>query len=406
MIIRMNLGVHSYDIVVQRAILEQAYRHIDLNRRVLIVTDEGVPAAYAHTLARQCRENVIRAVAVGEKSKSLEIFGELLRTMLDHNFSRKDCVVALGGGVVGDLAGFATSAYMRGIDFYNIPTTLLSQIDSSIGGKTGINFGGVKNSVGAFYQPKKVLIDPELLRTLPPRHISNGLAEAIKMALTSDRDLFELFERKDYGIGNYETLIDEIIGRSLIIKKTVVEQDEKESGMRKILNFGHTIGHGIEASIGIGVGSEARDDVSDSCSEGVGSAVFASEGVSKKGGGAGVDAGHEVASWEDACQTTKLYHGECVALGLIPMCDEEIRSRVIEVLKKYNLYRNLNYDWCAIEQAAFHDKKADGGSVTVTLVHEPGSCEMVTMECGAVIERAKACLGSGKELSSLPLRSE
>lgn len=401
MIIRMNLGVHSYDIVVRRAILEQAYRHIDLNRRVLIVTDEGVPASYTHTLARQCRENVIHAVAVGEKSKSLEIFGELLRTMLDHDFSRKDCVVALGGGVVGDLAGFAASAYMRGIDFYNIPTTLLSQIDSSIGGKTGINFGGVKNSVGAFYQPKKVLIDPELLCTLPPRHISNGLAEAIKMALTSDRDLFELFERKDYGIGNYEILIDEIIERSLIIKKSVVEQDEKESGMRKILNFGHTIGHGIEASIGIGAGSEARDGESDSCGEGVGSTVFASEGVSseglsKKGGSAGVDAGHEITSWEEAWQTMKLYHGECVALGLIPMCDEEIRSRVIDVLKKYNLYRNLDYDWCAIEQAAFHDKKADGGSVTVTLVHEPGSCEMVTMECGAVIERAKACLGKGK----------
>lgn len=361
MIIRMNLGVHSYDIVVQRAILEQAHRYIDLDRRVLIVTDKGVPASYANALARQCKESVIHAVAVGEKSKSLDTFGELLRTMLDHDFSRKDCVVALGGGVVGDLAGFAASAYMRGIDFYNIPTTLLSQIDSSIGGKTGINFGGVKNSVGAFYQPKKVLIDPELLRTLPSRHIANGLGEAIKMALTSDKELFEIFEGEDYGIDNYETRIEEIIERALTIKKTVVEQDEKESGVRKILNFGHTIGHGIEASAGIG--------------------GFAD-------GGCGIS----------------LYHGECVALGLIPMCDEKIRPRVIEALKKYNLYRTLDYDWHAIEQAAFHDKKADGGSVTVTIVHEPGCCEMVTMECGAVIERAKACLGSGEDSSS-PLPS-
>ena len=121
----------------------------------------------------------------GEASKSLGVFENLLRVMLDRGFSRKDCVIAVGGGVVGDLSGFAASAYMRGIDFYNIPTTLLSQIDSSIGGKTAINLGGVKNIVGAFYQPKKVLIDPDLLKTLPARQISNGLAEAIKMALTT-----------------------------------------------------------------------------------------------------------------------------------------------------------------------------------------------------------------------------
>jgi 3-dehydroquinate synthase len=126
--------------------------------------------------------------------------------MLDNGFSRKDCVVAVGGGVVGDLSGLAASMYMRGVDFYNIPTTLLSQIDSSIGGKTAINFGGVKNVVGAFYQPKRVLIDPELLNTLPPRQISNGLAEAIKMALTSDADLFALFEQEDI-----EANLEEII---------------------------------------------------------------------------------------------------------------------------------------------------------------------------------------------------
>ena len=148
--IHMNLQEHSYDILVQRGILERAGEHLNLNRRVLVVTDSGVPAAYAKTLAQQCRESVILTVDAGEGSKSLETFGRLLVTMLDHGFSRKDCVVAVGGGVVGDLSGFAASAYMRGIDFYNIPTTLLSQIDSSIGGKTAINFGGVKNIVGAF----------------------------------------------------------------------------------------------------------------------------------------------------------------------------------------------------------------------------------------------------------------
>ena len=145
--------------------------------------------------------------------------------------------------MVGDLAGFAASAYMRGIDFYNIPTTLLSQIDSSIGGKTAINFGGVKNIVGAFYQPKKVLIDPDLLKTLPPRQISNGLAEAIKVGLTSDEKLFDIFENGEIG-----SRLDEIIVRALTVKKNVVEQDEKEAGLRRILNFGHTVGHGIESS--------------------------------------------------------------------------------------------------------------------------------------------------------------
>ncbi len=335
MTIHMNLGEDSYDILVERGILEKAGQHLNLNRRVLIVTDSGVPSEYAKMLAGQCREAVICTVETGEGSKSLEVFGKLLQTMLDHGFSRKDCVAAVGGGVVGDLSGFAASAYMRGIDFYNIPTTLLSQIDSSIGGKTAINFGGVKNIVGAFYQPKKVLIDPELLKTLPPRQISNGLAEAVKMALTSDRELFELFETKDI-----ESNLDEIIIRSLNIKKSVVEQDEKEAGLRKILNFGHTIGHGIESS----------GDLSE------------------------------------------LYHGECVALGMLPMCGDEIRPRVIEVLKKCSLYRVINYDWEKITDAAFHDKKADGADVTVTLVKEAGSFELKTLKCTEVIEMAKRCL--------------
>ena len=335
MTITMNLGQDSYDIVVERGVLAKANQHLNLNRRALIVTDTGVPVSYSKTIAEQCKESMIYTVAEGESSKSLVVFGQLLQTMLDHGFSRKDCVIAVGGGVVGDLSGFVASAYMRGIDFYNIPTTLLSQIDSSIGGKTAINFGGVKNIVGAFYQPKKVLIGPDLLKTLPSRQIANGLAEAIKMSLTSDKELFELFENKDI-----EANLDEIIIRSLQIKKAVVEQDEKEAGLRKILNFGHTIGHGIESS----------------------------EGMSE------------------------LYHGECVALGMLPMCGEEIRPRVSAVLKKCNLYRELEYNWDKITDAAFHDKKADGNKVTVTLVNEAGNFELKTMGCLEVIELAKTCL--------------
>ena len=332
MIIPMNLGENRYDILVERGVLANAKQYLHLDRRVLVVTDTGVPPIYAETLAKQCGNGVICTIEQGEASKNLDTFATLLQTMLDHGFSRKDCVVAVGGGVVGDLAGFAASAYMRGVDFYNIPTTLLSQIDSSIGGKTAINFGGIKNVVGAFYQPKKVLIDPDLLHTLPARQISNGLAEAIKMALTCDEELFALFERET--IADH---IDDIIVRSLRIKKSVVEQDEKETGLRRVLNFGHTIGHGIEVN-------------------------------------------------------TDLYHGECVVLGMLPLCEESIRQRVIHVLKKCGLYRSIEYDWDAIAAATFHDKKADGDTIAVITVKKIGRFETKTMSCEEVIVMAKNCL--------------
>ena len=331
----LNEAARDYDILVERGLLARVGQHLNLNRRVLVVTDSGVPQAYAEAIAAQCKYAVIYTVEQGEASKCLETFGLLLGVMLEHGFSRKDCVVAVGGGVVGDLAGFTASAYMRGVDFYNIPTTLLAQIDSSIGGKTAVNFGGVKNIVGSFYQPKRVLVDPDLLKTLPPRQISNGLAEAIKMALTSDKELFELLETCDVGEN-----LEEIIIRSLRIKQSVVEQDERESGIRRILNFGHTIGHGIESSRGM------RD----------------------------------------------LYHGECVALGMLPMCGETLRPRVIAVLKRCGLYRTLTYDWEEIAEAAFHDKKADGNTVAVTTVDEAGSFRMETVDRKDLISMAKNVL--------------
>ena len=199
--------------------------------------------------------------------------------MLDAGFTRRDCVIAVGGGVVGDLSGFAASIYMRGIDFYNIPTTLLSQVDSSVGGKTAIDFEGVKNIVGAFYPPKAVLIDENVLSTLPLRQLNNGLAEALKMSMTSDRELFDIFEN-----GNPYENIGTVIEKSLLIKTDVVNKDEKEQGLRRVLNFGHTIGHGIEAE-----------------------------------------------------QAGRLYHGECVAIGMIPMCSTETAERLKRILAKLGL---------------------------------------------------------------------
>lgn len=322
MTLTMQLGERSYDIVVERGVLQRASSLLNLNRKCLIVTGENVPEEYADCVAAQCKEPVIVRVPSGEGSKSFAELERLCRAMLAHNFHRSDCVSAVGGGKVGDLAGFAAASFMRGIDFYNLPTTVLSQVDSSIGGKVAVNLGGVKNIVGAFWQPKKVLIDPETLKTLPPRQIANGLAEAVKMACTSDAALFSFLEEHDPA-----ARIDDVILGSLRIKKAIVEQDETEAGLRKILNFGHTIGHGIES-------------------------------------------------------TGALLHGECVGLGMLPMCSEAVRQRLIPVLKKAGLPTEITFDKAAVWAAMQHDKKAADGTMDIVTVDEIGHGEIrrVTME--------------------------
>ncbi|MBQ8497846.1 MAG: 3-dehydroquinate synthase [Clostridia bacterium] len=319
MTLSMNLGANSYDIIIEHGALKKAAEYLNLNRKILVVTDDGVPTEYADAIAAQCKTAVKVVVAQGEDSKGFPTFERLCKTMLENGFTRTDAVVAVGGGVVGDLSGFAAASFMRGIDFYNIPTTLLSEVDSSIGGKTAINLGGVKNIIGAFHQPKRVLIDPDVLKTLPPRQIANGLAEAIKMAATFDAELFHFIETEDV-MENLDTIIE----RSLAIKKMVVECDEKESGLRRVLNFGHTIGHGIE-------------------------------------------------SYEDL---HGLYHGECIALGMIPMCKGEVRERIIAVLKKVGLPTELDFDPDRVFEAVTHDKKADGDQIHVIYAPEIGKYEM------------------------------
>ncbi|MBO7273768.1 MAG: 3-dehydroquinate synthase [Clostridia bacterium] len=311
----MHVGVGNYDVFIERGALDQAGKLFSVDRKVLIVTDSGVPTEYAVRVAKQCREAHVVTVPEGEGSKSVATLQVLLDVMLKNNFARTDCVVAVGGGVVGDLAGFAASVFMRGIDFYNIPTTVLSQVDSSIGGKVAVNFGGVKNIVGAFYQPRAVLIDPNVLSTLPKRQIANGLAEAIKMGLTSDSELFAIFER-----GEAIEKIDTVIERSLRIKKSIVEYDEKESDLRRIHNFGHTLGHGIEAASG-----------------------------------------------------GELYHGECVALGMLPMCAPELRARLIAILQSLGLPTKIEGDLETILNFTTHDKKCEGDRINAIFVDAVGS---------------------------------
>ena len=406
MILNVGLGERAYDIVIERGCLAKASALCNLDRKVLVVTDSGVPLEYAHAVADQCAEAHLAIVAQGEQSKSLEVFGRLLQTMIEAQFTRGDCVVAVGGGIVGDLAGFVAASYMRGVDFYNIPTTVLAQVDSSIGGKTAINLGGYKNMVGAFYQPRKVLIDLDVLHTLQRRQIANGLAEAVKMALTSDAQLFGLFEeaataggftadagagatgaanaldgtadnatnsdasnaasRTDAVYAALEPHLETIIERSLRVKKHVVEQDEREAGLRKILNFGHTIGHGVE-SYEQALYGEPNTDASAS----TGNAAFAADACAAPAFAA--DASTASATAPTDGREQGLYHGECVALGMIPLCAAPVRERLVPVLRALGLPTTRAFDAAAVTQAIKHDKKSSQSGVTIITVPEIGT---------------------------------
>lgn len=335
---RLKVGIEKrgYEVVIEEKVLDRVAEELQLNRRVLVVTDSGVPAQYAQKVAAACKKAVVETVEEGEASKSPETFIRLLSVLQQHHFTREDCVVAVGGGVVGDLSGFVAASYMRGIDFYNIPTTVLSQVDSSVGGKTGINLNGVKNSVGAFYQPRKVLMDPEVLSTLPDRQIANGLAEAVKMSLTSDAELFRLFEEIPAGQIKDIKILSDLIGRAVSIKINVVEQDEKEHGLRRILNFGHTIGHGIES----------------------------------------------------ACGLSELLHGESVAVGMMPMCSAQVRERLEAVLRKIGLPTASSADPAEVERAMVLDKKAEStGLVRAISVPEVGSFDIKEMSLQELTDR-------------------
>ncbi len=318
MILPVKTSMGDYNITIKRGAINEISSCFDTSKKALVVTDSGVPEIYSKTVAAQFKNSVIKVIPQGEKSKSFETYRELLEVLNENEFSRSDCVVAVGGGVVGDLSGFTSSTYMRGIAFLNIPTTLLSQVDSSIGGKTAIDFGGYKNTVGAFYQPKAVIIDPDVLKTLPQRQLNNGLAESIKMAATSDEVLFRLFENS-----NAYDEIDTVIERSLKIKRAVVQEDEKETGLRRVLNFGHTAAHAIETATGLG----------------------------------------------------DILHGECVAIGMLPFSSPEAGARIKKVLEKYSLPVTADVTPEELLKSLRHDKKANSDGVNVIFVNEIGSFE-------------------------------
>jgi 3-dehydroquinate synthase len=222
------------------------------HKKLLIISDKGVPEKIIKNVISlsKAKSKVFTVILdQGEKAKSLSNFQKIINFLIDHNFDRSDGIIALGGGVVGDISGFAASAYLRGISFIQIPTTLLAQVDSSVGGKTAINIPAGKNLVGAFYNPTGVIIDTTVLNTLSARQLNAGLAEVIKYGLIQNKYLLALLYKNAAEIlGGNHKIIEEIIFESIKTKAKIVTQDEKETGVRALLNFGHTFGHAIEAS--------------------------------------------------------------------------------------------------------------------------------------------------------------
>lgn len=321
----IQLAERTSRIYIERDCRLHLEKYISLDCKVMVITDEGVPKQYHEEVLKQCKNGYLFVAKQGEETKSLEVYEQILQKLLALDFSRKDLIIALGGGVIGDLSGFVAGTFKRGMRFASIPTTTLSQIDSSIGGKVAVNMGEVKNVVGTFYHPEAVLIDLNTLSTLPERHYNNGLVEAVKAGLIGDAELFELFEKTEH----IENDLEEIIVRALRVKKNVVEQDEKEQNLRKILNFGHTIGHAIES-------------------------IYHLEGY---------------------------YHGECVGIGMMMILEkEEIRERLRKVLCKLNVPLSADYDVEEVIHFIKKDKKANGKYVTVVQVDKVGEAKLLPIE--------------------------
>jgi len=318
-----------YDVIID------TLPHINLDTTVIIVTNPTVAGFHLDTLLSKISASNLNVVTVpdGEGYKTLQTVEKILNECFEYKLDRKSLLIAFGGGVIGDMTGFSASLYQRGIDFIQIPTTLLSQVDASVGGKTGVNNKYGKNLIGAFYQPKAVYIDPSFLGTLPPREFAAGVAEVIKMSVMFDKEFFSFLQNNNlHDIVN----IKEMIRKSVELKAWVVNQDEKEAGIRAVLNYGHTFGHVVE---------------------------------------------------NETNYTTYL-HGEAVAIGMVManalavelgMFSQEDANKIIDLLKKLSLptsYTIKNID--DFYEHFFLDKKSAKGSIKFILPNGMGGHEMVS----------------------------
>ncbi len=256
--IQVGLQERTYPILIHPGMLEEVgadLKEKNIGKRYIVVADDRVAELYGRKLMDSLASAAVPAdlitFAHGEESKNLATIAQLASTLADMGVDRKDALIALGGGVTGDITGFLAAIYMRGIPFVQIPTTLLAQVDSSVGGKTGVDIPEGKNLVGSFYQPRCVYIDSKVLLDLPEEEMLNGLAEVIKYSVIKERRFFDYLKKNRQAIQERNLpVLEEIVYRCCSIKAQVVEADEKESDLRRILNFGHTIGHAVEATSG------------------------------------------------------------------------------------------------------------------------------------------------------------
>ncbi|MEG0228726.1 MAG: 3-dehydroquinate synthase [Lachnospiraceae bacterium] len=321
----VNLKEHTSRIIIKKGVLAHLNEYLNLDCKVMIISDHGVPPAYQKEVQNQCKNGFLFLCDQGEQTKSLSVYEAICIQLSQLHFSRDDLVIALGGGVIGDLSGFVAATFKRGMRFASIPTTTLSQIDSSIGGKVAVNLGETKNVLGTFFHPEVVLIDITTLKTLTKRHYYNGLVEAVKAGLIADPVLFSLFEEHQL---DYREVLEEMIVRSLLVKKNVVEQDEKEEHLRKMLNFGHTIGHAIESIYHL----------------------------------------HDY------------YHGECVAMGMMKILEKgEIKNRLAAVLTKMEIPLSVPCDSTQVLDYMKKDKKVEGNHITIIQVEAIGHAQFIDL---------------------------
>lgn len=349
----VTLPGREYDILIEKGLLGRAGEYcravLPKARRLAVVTDSNVAPLYLEQVKNSLEEVgfAVKGIIVpaGESSKSMEMLGYLYDEMLAFGLSRTDAVVALGGGVVGDLAGFAAATVLRGVDFVQIPTTVLAQVDSSVGGKVAIDLPAGKNLAGAFWQPKLVLMDPECLNTLSDKIFSDGMAEVIKYGCIRDRAFFD-FLRCCGGRGGVMEHIERVLHTCCDIKRQVVLADERDTGLRMILNFGHTVGHAFELAGNYDLWTH----------------------------GQGVAVGMLWAA--------RLGEG----LGVTPA---GTRDSICAVLEQYGLPTHIPCGWDTVVEAVGLDKKRAEGGISFVLLTQLGWAEPQKMETGQLLEQLK-----------------
>lgn len=318
-------------------------------RSAAILTDDTVDALYGARVEQALSESGLRtcrfAMPHGEAHKTLATWEKMLAFLSEQGMTRADVVVALGGGVPGDVAGFAAASYQRGVALIQIPTTLLAMIDSSVGGKTGVDLGGLKNQVGAFYQPRMVLIDPDALSTLPAATLADGAAEAVKYGVLGDGELFERLSR-----GGWTEDAEWVIERCVFHKAALVAADELDTGSRQLLNLGHTLGHAIEK-----------------------------------------------------CSGLRFSHGQAVAVGMVyaarmarsvGLCGPEVEEAISAALASNGLPLSAPYGAAELAAAAMADKKRAGGEITLVLPREIGRCELYPVAADRMEALARVAVGA------------